>query len=314
MAANNEKSKGNEAYYSHDYKEALVYYKRSISILPVPAVYNNRAMTYIKLEQYKEALEDCETVLKSEPQNLKAFLRRGIAKQNLKDLHGALDDYKEVLRLEPTNKRGKELYEEVRKELESIGQQRKRGKRLVVEEIDSSQAQSNGTSTQQIDSVPKSDEKYVNSSSSTLTNGYEDIHRYANSDASSSVQATNTKSNKIVIEEVDYSITNSVRELIEKNDYISSAAENTTLSSDQISSENSIIKSAQKREFSSEEEMPVSTKSISYLPIPTKAAQLKYEGNELFKIGRYGEAMDLYSKALNEIEQGKLKLSSNSLD
>jgi hypothetical protein len=40
-----EKCKGNEAFNSGCFEEALVYYTRSIQLLPNAASYNNRAMT-----------------------------------------------------------------------------------------------------------------------------------------------------------------------------------------------------------------------------------------------------------------------------
>jgi sperm-associated antigen 1 len=43
--ADMEKCKGNEAYNSGCFEEALVYYTRSIQFLPNAASYNNRAMT-----------------------------------------------------------------------------------------------------------------------------------------------------------------------------------------------------------------------------------------------------------------------------
>ncbi len=69
--ANSEKEKGNEAFKAGDFREAIVYYNRSLSIKPVPAVYNNRAMTYIKLDKYEEAIKDCDAVLKQETDNIK---------------------------------------------------------------------------------------------------------------------------------------------------------------------------------------------------------------------------------------------------
>ena len=69
--AEKEKNKGNEAFRSGDYKEALVYYNRSIQLSASPAVHNNRAMAYIKLEEYQNAIIDCNYVLKDEPRNIK---------------------------------------------------------------------------------------------------------------------------------------------------------------------------------------------------------------------------------------------------
>lgn len=38
-----------------------------------PAVYNNRAITNIKLKNYPPALADCNTVIQSEPNNIKGL-------------------------------------------------------------------------------------------------------------------------------------------------------------------------------------------------------------------------------------------------
>merc|ERR1712168_362317 len=105
------RNKGNEAFRCGDYKEALIYYNRSIDLLPTSTCYNNKAITLIKLEHFKEALDACEIVLKLEPNNLKAHLRRGIAYQSLENLDEAVKDFRKVMELAPTNKRGEELLE-----------------------------------------------------------------------------------------------------------------------------------------------------------------------------------------------------------
>ena len=71
MKASVEKDKGNEAFKAGDFKEALIYYNRSISLQQSAAVYNNRAITYIKMERFEDAILDCETVLMTEPNNVK---------------------------------------------------------------------------------------------------------------------------------------------------------------------------------------------------------------------------------------------------
>ena len=49
VLANREKEKGNEAFQSGNYSEALMYYCRSIELNPqVTAVYNNRALAGTK--------------------------------------------------------------------------------------------------------------------------------------------------------------------------------------------------------------------------------------------------------------------------
>ena len=43
--AEREKEKGNEAFRSNDFAEALLYYNRSLSLIPTIACRNNRAQT-----------------------------------------------------------------------------------------------------------------------------------------------------------------------------------------------------------------------------------------------------------------------------
>ena len=69
--AAHEKEKGNEAFISGDFKEALIYYDRSISLHKSAAVFNNRAIANIKMEKFEDAIVDCDTVLKLEPKNVK---------------------------------------------------------------------------------------------------------------------------------------------------------------------------------------------------------------------------------------------------
>ena len=120
--AEREKEKGNEAFRSGDYEEALVYYNRSLSLIPTVACRNNRAQTCtwylsnstvsnhthfssvlfsspifntcyfpildIKMNKWDEAVTDCNAVLKAEPHNMKGKMNRsqrcnyGSSKQN----------------------------------------------------------------------------------------------------------------------------------------------------------------------------------------------------------------------------------------
>ena len=71
LRATKEKDKGNEAFRAGDIDEAIVYYNRSISLHETPTVYNNRAMAYIKMEKFEDAIKDCDIVLQKEPDNIK---------------------------------------------------------------------------------------------------------------------------------------------------------------------------------------------------------------------------------------------------
>ena len=129
IKADQEKSKGNEAYNAGSFDEAIVYYTRSIKLLPNAASYNNRAMTCnfiqlkkfsfsqffeqeknrffldIKLEKWDKAIEDCNEVLKYEAENVKALLRRSTALSKKKKYEQALQDIEKCVRQEPNNKK-----------------------------------------------------------------------------------------------------------------------------------------------------------------------------------------------------------------
>lgn len=68
------------------------------------AAYNNRAMAYLKLEKFSEALADVEMVLQQEPDNVKALLRSATASQGLGDEDAARGRLRRVLEVEPRNR------------------------------------------------------------------------------------------------------------------------------------------------------------------------------------------------------------------
>ncbi|XP_029034812.2 RNA polymerase II-associated protein 3 [Osmia bicornis bicornis] len=103
VMAEQEREKGNEAFRAGDYKEALEHYSTSIKMDSNATAFNNRAMTYIKLQRYKDALDDCNVVLNVEYKNIKALLRRAVTLEHLDKSSQALADYEAVLKLEPTN-------------------------------------------------------------------------------------------------------------------------------------------------------------------------------------------------------------------
>ncbi|KAK7872050.1 hypothetical protein R5R35_004553 [Gryllus longicercus] len=117
--ATQEKDKGNEFFKAREYKEAIEHYSSSIAIEPSPVAYNNRAMAHIKLEQYLEALRDCNKVLELEPNNVKALHRRGIAYKHRGNYQQALDDFLRILQLEPSNRMASSLAQEMQTKVDS---------------------------------------------------------------------------------------------------------------------------------------------------------------------------------------------------
>ncbi|XP_066581939.1 sperm-associated antigen 1-like [Prorops nasuta] len=119
VLAEQERAKGNEAFRAGDYEEALQLYSSCIMMDSNIAAYNNRAMTYIKLERYKDAIADCNAVIQLEYDNVKAILRRALAMEHLEKPNQALADYETVLKLEPTNKIAIAAVKKLRKPCES---------------------------------------------------------------------------------------------------------------------------------------------------------------------------------------------------
>uniref|UniRef100_A0A158RA96 TPR_REGION domain-containing protein n=1 Tax=Taenia asiatica TaxID=60517 RepID=A0A158RA96_TAEAS len=135
--AQREKEKGNEALIAGDYNEALGYYNRSIVFEPTTAVYNNRALLYLKQRKWKLSVKDCNRVLEKEPENFKALLRRAQALYELHSLEKAQKDLQLALSLEPKNSRAATLLRKVREEHAS--RQRSNlegGRRMVIDEVD----------------------------------------------------------------------------------------------------------------------------------------------------------------------------------
>ncbi|XP_004680064.1 PREDICTED: sperm-associated antigen 1 [Condylura cristata] len=102
-----EKEKGNEAFNSGDFEEAVMYYTRSISVLPTAVAYNNRAQAELKLQNWNSAFQDCEKVLELEPGNLKALLRRATTYKHQNKPQEALEDLRKILQVEPHNELAK---------------------------------------------------------------------------------------------------------------------------------------------------------------------------------------------------------------
>ncbi|XP_067217798.1 sperm-associated antigen 1 isoform X1 [Chanodichthys erythropterus] len=133
VLARREKDKGNEAFRSGDYEEAVAYYSRSLSLASSAAAFNNRAQAHIRLQRWSAALSDCEAVLQLEPGNVKALLRRSTVHKHLGHLQESHDDLRAVLMMEPHNTTALKLLTE---ETEQHQERRSTGRKIVIQEVD----------------------------------------------------------------------------------------------------------------------------------------------------------------------------------
>eukprot|EP01038_Epipyxis_sp_PR26KG_P015582 gene15582-21046_t len=81
------KIQGNAFYSNGDYLKAIEIYTQALQSNDIFIIksHSNRAISYLKLDQYEEAIVDCEEVLKVEPLHLKALHRKQLALKGMKD-------------------------------------------------------------------------------------------------------------------------------------------------------------------------------------------------------------------------------------
>lgn len=104
------KEDGNQAFKRGDYDQAVSLYTQAIDLdRDLILAVNNRAMAYLKTEEWEKALSDCESVLAREPKNVKALLRAARAAMGLGLLDTARSRLDHVLSIEPNNKEATQL-------------------------------------------------------------------------------------------------------------------------------------------------------------------------------------------------------------
>lgn len=281
MKAVREKEKGNEAFKSGDFEEALSYYCRSISLQPIAASYNNRALVFLRLEKWKEAVIDCNKVLsfKGEGGNLKAKLRRATAYKSLERYDEATSDLLFVLEREPNNARAKSILEDVEKlkskaeqskeppvTATSSSQAPKQGKRMVITEVegDSSDESENSPTPMHTEFETPSTEKESSSAKSIP-------------EAKDSSQAQGNQEGK--------PSERSKQEVPKSDDPAK------------------LMQTSEKK--GTDDVVPPPTDSTDHVasdPIfPEKTAQLKSKAGDLFKSGQYAQACENYTKAIDSV-------------
>ncbi|XP_047323752.1 outer envelope protein 64, mitochondrial-like [Impatiens glandulifera] len=98
------KEKGNAAFKGRQWNNAVSYYSEAIKLSENATYYCNRAAAFLELGCFREAEEDCNKAISLDKKNVKAYLRRGTARESLILYKEALKDFKHALVLEPQNK------------------------------------------------------------------------------------------------------------------------------------------------------------------------------------------------------------------
>lgn len=105
------KDKANLLFRTHEYAKALEIYSEIIEKLKIAGsqgvffstLLSNRAMTFIKLQDFVRAEADCELAISNTPDFGKAFIRRGICRKKMGKIKVALSDFRRGLELEGEN-------------------------------------------------------------------------------------------------------------------------------------------------------------------------------------------------------------------
>ena len=96
---------GRNALYFEDYVLSIQYFNEVIKVKPYLAEpYFYRSIAKINLDDYQGALDDATQCLKINPFLVNAYQVRGIANQNLDNFTQAINDYEEGLKYSPENK------------------------------------------------------------------------------------------------------------------------------------------------------------------------------------------------------------------
>ncbi|KFR10067.1 Mitochondrial import receptor subunit TOM34, partial [Opisthocomus hoazin] len=107
------KEEGNELVKKGNHKKAVEKYSESLKLNQECATYTNRALCYLALKQYEDAVQDCTEALRLDPKNVKALYRRAQALKELKDYKSSIADIKSLLKTEPKNTAALRLLQEL---------------------------------------------------------------------------------------------------------------------------------------------------------------------------------------------------------
>nr|GMC69147.1 outer envelope protein 64, chloroplastic [Ipomoea batatas] len=110
------KEKGNQAFKEKQWQRAIGFYTEAIKLNGNCATYfSNRAAAYLELGSFIQAEADCTKAIELDKKNVKAYFRRGTAREMLGYYNQAIEDFRYALVLEPTNKRAAQSAERLAK-------------------------------------------------------------------------------------------------------------------------------------------------------------------------------------------------------
>ncbi|XP_041964279.1 sperm-associated antigen 1 [Alosa sapidissima] len=282
VLANREKDKGNEAFKTGDYEEALAYYSRSLSILPTVAAYNNRAQAEIKLQNWHKALSDCQKVLELEPANAKGLLRRATVQKHLGNLQLAVDDVNAVLHIEPHNEIAKKLLNELSKKMaERVPEKPAKRQKMLIEEIEEEEEEKEHEARD--GAVDSSSRQRAGGESCAAAATGEERGDMGNAQKKPHGRGDGGGGGRGGCSADKYTVTPPKGEEGARKG---------------LANGNSAAHQAEKADRERAEQSKVNLDAPAG-NLPPRLARLKNEGNHLFKNGQFGDAIGKYSQAID---------------
>ncbi|XP_014787435.1 tetratricopeptide repeat protein 1 [Octopus bimaculoides] len=102
------KEKGNQEFKAGNFQEAMKLYSKALQMCPLAfpkdraIMYSNRAAAFMRMQKNKKAIEDSCSALELNPDYLKALLRRAELYEKEDKLEDALQDYKKIVEMDPS--------------------------------------------------------------------------------------------------------------------------------------------------------------------------------------------------------------------
>lgn len=111
------KQQGNDFVKQKKWDKAIASYSEAIKIFPYDAIfYANRALCYLKQNNFYSAEADCSSAIQLDETYVKAYHRRVTARLGLKQYKEAMEDVKKIAELEPCTKDTEILLNQVKKQ------------------------------------------------------------------------------------------------------------------------------------------------------------------------------------------------------
>jgi len=114
------KTKGNAFFKEKHYEDAIRLYTDSLALKESAAVYCNRALCHIHLENYGSAVQDADDSIRLDPAFIKGYYRRGTAHLALQKMKEALTDFKKCAALKPSDKDAQAKVKLCRQEIRAL--------------------------------------------------------------------------------------------------------------------------------------------------------------------------------------------------